>query len=148
MASGTATILPIFRVPLTCRIWPPSLRLAVSFCRGGGCFSSSVVPPFLFFFYCFPRAGPNRFPSLFLLQGVLEVIAEGLGVDVSDLDFANIVFYVGSDIPIAKEFNVGYAELSRSDVRGELDFVSSDRASSSIAPLLSVSRCAFDLRAR
>lgn len=44
-------------------------------------------------------------------------IATHLGVDVEDLDFAGITFYQGSEFPIAKEFDVGYVELS--SVRGE-----------------------------
>ena len=53
-------------------------------------------------------------------QAVLAGIAPYLGVNVDDLDFADLTFFQGSEFFIQKKFDVGYVELS--SIRGESDF--------------------------
>ena len=53
------------------------------------------------------------------LQAVLSRIAPYLGVNVDDLDFADLTFFQGSEFFIQKKFDLGYVELS--SIRGESD---------------------------
>lgn len=69
--------------------------------------------PILLFSVCLARFRPLFVSS----QDVLAGIAADLGVNVEDLDFADLAFYQGSEFPIEKEFDMGSVELS--SVRGE-----------------------------